>query len=224
MGYEVTYKYHEMIDGEYNKNELKLKTVKIGSPYEDTQAELLAGKIIAQLARRNILVVDVEIYEFTKKKLTFKQTDDGILIKNRKYSFDDGALLSTESEEYIEKQDPVEQLKVVKQDPIKTIMRYEIFEPDFDELYQATKQKGYRFTIGQKYPIFSEKRSGNSQAGMLYTTKDDTGTEVVLSERHFHPPINLGQFDEPVVKNDKQNLLKGFDSNSRDDMPILRRR
>lgn len=48
---------------------------------------------MAQLARRNILITDVEIYEFTKKKLSFKEADDGILIKNKKFKFDDGASL-----------------------------------------------------------------------------------------------------------------------------------
>jgi len=56
--------------------------------------ELLAGKIMAQLARRNILVVDVEIHEFAKKKISYKETPDGILIKNKKYSFDEGTIVS----------------------------------------------------------------------------------------------------------------------------------
>lgn len=223
MGYEVTYKYHEMVDGEYNKNELKLKTVKIGNPYEEMQPEILAGKIIAQLARRNILVVDVEIYEFIKKKLTFKQTDDGILIKNRKYSFDDGALVSTEEVVEQQEQEKPTQSNIVVKSAVKAVLRHEVFEPDVDELYKATKQKGYHFTLGKKYPIFAEKSSGNRQVGMLYTTNDDTGKEVILSEHHFHPPVSLGQFDEPPDYG-KQNILRGEFDNSRNDMPILRRR
>jgi hypothetical protein len=102
MGYEVTYHYHEEIaKGEYNKDEIKTKSVKIGGPYDDITLETLAGKVMAQLARRNILVVDVEIYEFTKKKISFKEASDGILIGRRKFSFDDGAVVSSieESEE-----------------------------------------------------------------------------------------------------------------------------
>lgn len=93
MGFELTYRYHEEISkGEYNKEELKSKTIKVGSPYDDISLDVLAGKVMAQLARRNILVVDVEIFEFTKKKISFKETSDGILIKNKKFSFDDGAV------------------------------------------------------------------------------------------------------------------------------------
>src|SRR5690606_33375022 len=94
LGFEITLKFHEEISkGEYNKDELKTKTTKVGGPLEDVPIEVLAGKVIAQLARRNILVVDVEIYEITKKKISFKETSDGILIKNKKFRFDDGALI-----------------------------------------------------------------------------------------------------------------------------------
>ena len=102
LGFEITLKFHEEISkGEYNKDELKTKTTKVGGPLEDVPIEVLAGKVIAQLARRNILVVDVEIHEITKKKISFKETADGILIKNKKFRFDDGALITTsvESEE-----------------------------------------------------------------------------------------------------------------------------
>lgn len=99
MGYQLTYKYYEEITkGEYNKEEVKTKTINVGSPYDEIPLENVAGKIIAQLARRNILVVDVEIYEFTKKKLSYKETNDGIVIKNKKFSFEDGACISTQDE------------------------------------------------------------------------------------------------------------------------------
>lgn len=95
MGYELTFHYHEQVDkGEYNKEETKTKVVKIGSPYDEIPLEAVASRIMAQLARRNILIVDVEIYEYTKKKLSFKETSDGILIKNKKFSFDDGVGLT----------------------------------------------------------------------------------------------------------------------------------
>lgn len=95
MGYELNFHYHEEVSkGEYDREVLKKKSVKIGSPTDEVSLDVVASRIMAQLARRNILVVDVEIYEYTKKKLSYKETDDGILIKNRKYSFDDGVNLS----------------------------------------------------------------------------------------------------------------------------------
>lgn len=89
--YEITFHYYEEIRrGEYNRDESKSRTIKVGTPEEDTPLETAASKIISQMARRNILVHDVEIYEFTKKKLSFKETPDGISIKNKKFKFDDG--------------------------------------------------------------------------------------------------------------------------------------
>jgi hypothetical protein len=97
MGFEILYKYYEKgEDGEYNREELKEKKVKVGKAQEDVPLENVAGRIIAQLARRNILVDDVEIYEFTRKKLSFKEEEDGIKIKNRKFRFDDGASITSE--------------------------------------------------------------------------------------------------------------------------------
>lgn len=51
---------------------------------------------MAQFARRNILVTDVEIFEYTKKKLSFREADDGIVIGRKKFKFDDGASLDVE--------------------------------------------------------------------------------------------------------------------------------
>lgn len=94
MGYEIHFYFREQGEepGIYEE-EVKTKKVKVGTPTEDVPLEQAAGKIMAQLARRNILITDVEIYEFTKKKLSYKEAEDGILIKNKKFSFDDGASL-----------------------------------------------------------------------------------------------------------------------------------
>lgn len=95
MGFEITYHYREEISkGEYAE-EIKIKTAKVGKSHEDTPLESVAGKVMAQLARRNILIIDVEIYEYTKKKISYKEADDGILIKNKKFRFDDGAIVSS---------------------------------------------------------------------------------------------------------------------------------
>jgi hypothetical protein len=91
MGFLVQYKfYKEIIKGEYNKDEILSGDIKVGSPYEDVPIESLAGKIMALMARRNILVTEVEIFEIEKKKISYKEFEDGIVIKNRKFRFDDG--------------------------------------------------------------------------------------------------------------------------------------
>lgn len=111
MGYEIVYYYHEEVErGEYDKEETKENTVIVGDPYEDVELDVLAGKVMALLARRNILVTNLEISEFKRKSISFRETNDGIVIKNRKFKFDDGSTLKGES---IEQADPVEQLKAL---------------------------------------------------------------------------------------------------------------
>jgi hypothetical protein len=107
MGYELIFHYQDEIEkGKYSE-EIKTRKVKVGSPQEDVSLDEAAAKIFAQLARRNMLVTDVEIYEFTKKKLSYKEVEDGFLIKNRKYYFDDGpAVISSQDVE----ESPQEQL------------------------------------------------------------------------------------------------------------------
>lgn len=111
MGYEVVYYYHEEIErGEYNKEETKEGFVIVGEAHEDVELDYLAGKVMALLARRSILVTSLEISEFKKKNVTFREAKDGIIIKNRKFKFDDGSTLKGES---LEEHDPVKQLKAL---------------------------------------------------------------------------------------------------------------
>ncbi len=111
MGYEVVYYYHEEIErGEYNKEETKEGMVIVGEAWEDVELDYLAGKVMALLARRSILVTSLEISEFKKKSVTFREAKDGIVIKNRKFKFDDGSTLKGES---LEQSDPMDQLKAL---------------------------------------------------------------------------------------------------------------
>ena len=93
MGYEVVIKYREGKDAK-EEQEVKEKTIQVGQLTEEVPIETLAGKVLAQLARRNISVVDIEIYEYAKKKVTYKEDEDGIRIKNKKFRFDDGAAIT----------------------------------------------------------------------------------------------------------------------------------
>lgn len=212
MGYEVIYHYHEEISkGEYNREETKTKTAKIGSPYDDIPLEAVAGKIMAQLARRNILVVDVEIYEYTKKKLNYRESEDGVIIKNKKFKFDDGPVCIDGNS--VDSDDPEEQLRKLLADPRvaaalegkglipsttttanrvppeignrpRKPLRYEVFSPD-PVLAMDAKRRGLAFTVGKKYPIYSEKIAPVLAAGMIYETEDDNNRPQRLSDKFF---------------------------------------
>ncbi|NDD55035.1 hypothetical protein EBZ39_14430, partial [bacterium] len=65
MGYEILYRYKEALEkpGAYGE-EVKTKSVKVGKVTDEIGLDVVAGKVMSQLARRNILIVDVEIYEY----------------------------------------------------------------------------------------------------------------------------------------------------------------
>ncbi|RDJ35359.1 MAG: hypothetical protein DWQ19_11125 [Crenarchaeota archaeon] len=248
MGFEVVFHYHEEVEkGEYNYEETKTKTSKVGSPYEEVSLEVLAGRIMAQLARRNILVVDVEIYEFTKKKLNYREADDGVVIKNKKFKFDDGPVVveaAEDAEENAETQlqkllaNPAIQAALnssgvkphntpaaVSPSPppppstgVKKALRQEIFDPD-PVLLKDAKKRGLAFTVGKKYPIYSEKIG---PVGMVYEVKDDNGHNCRLADKFFLPPTaGLTGFEEPVQESQAEGQLN-WNGVVEDNIPNLR--
>jgi len=220
MGFEITYFYKEAGDspGTYNEEVLS-KTTKIGKFEEEISLDFLAGKIISQLARRNILIVDIEIFEFTKKKVGYKETPTGIFIKNKKFSFDSGALVSSEVvededlSEILQNQDLLEKLKKTlninsnsqnfknicpprNNADNKKFLRQEVYDPEITTKVKV-EQRGYKFTVGKRYPIYEEK----SSAGMLkYLTKDDSGREVEVGSECFVVPSAGLSFDDEGPK------------------------
>lgn len=90
MGFEVKYMFHpRKEDGPgYNTDVQKDKMIKVGKPFDDTPLEKCAAAIMAQLARRDVWVVDVEVSELVKKKISFKESKDGkgIVLKNKRFS------------------------------------------------------------------------------------------------------------------------------------------
>ena len=285
MGYEVTYHYRTQTeDGEWSE-ETKQKTAKIGSPYDEVPIDALAGKIIAQLARRNILLEDVEIFEFTKKQLKFRQDDEGIFIGRRKFTYDDGPALGdqgvvesrgdeassiaepTNGTPQAQGGNTAEQLlaallnnpqllqalqngggmpqpgvngqhqvsggvnsAVRQRPPREKPIRYEIYNPTIPGMDAEAKKRGFAFTLGQKYPIFSEAPASTSNvlAGMNYTTIDDNGVKRAINDKHFTPdvgPLQNGFEPEPFAPAQRPSADKRLDWGSgvvEDQMPQLR--
>jgi len=228
MGFEIIFKYHEEIEkGEYNKEELKTKKVKVGSAEDDIELSVVAGKIMAQLARRNILVMEVEIYEFTKKKLSYKEAADGLVIKNKKFRFDDGAVVDAPAEVA-----PPVAAALPSSIPTPTPaapaqnggspLRYEIYDPIEPALVHEDKRRGYKFTIGKRYPIYKEEIR---PMGVQYTTTDDGGTTRKMLDKHFLPDVPktlIGGFDASG-KTPSAGPKLSFSDNYDSGMPVLRR-
>jgi len=240
MGYEIVYKYKEATDtpGVYSED-IKEKSVKIGKVTDEVGLDAVAAKVMTQLARRNILIVDVEIYEYAKKRVSYRETPSGIVIKNKKFSFDSGSVVETEdfeeppqeefkpvpspSRELADRSCPIAQRANVA--PLsRRPIRHEIFEPEPLALHKA-QQKGLKFTVGKKYPVYSEDSFGGT---ITYSTKDDRGKEVNVSAEYF---VAMGsglmqQDDGPTyvgAENQKEeiNLWRGYEQV---EMPDIRRK
>lgn len=90
MGFEIKYKYQNIVEGVVEESILE-GSIKVGSPYEEVSLEMVAGKIIALMAKRKIQLGQIEVFEIVKKPINFKENEEGIVLKNKKFKFDDGA-------------------------------------------------------------------------------------------------------------------------------------
>lgn len=99
MGFEVTYTYHpKKEEGGYDTSTKEEKVVKVGKPFDEIPLENLAAAIMAQLARRDVWVVDVKVVELARKEVAFKECKDGlgIVLKNRRFGFNEAAQMVAE--------------------------------------------------------------------------------------------------------------------------------
>ena len=101
MGFEIQFKYYKKKSegfGYDTEGEPEVMKVPVGKQWDDVDLDEVAKAVFGQMAKRNILIVDADIYEYTKKKVSFKLKDDGISIKNRKFSYDITGTIRSESE------------------------------------------------------------------------------------------------------------------------------
>ena len=251
MGFECCYYYHEKVDGDYNKEETKTFKKKVGDPFDDVPLEKLAASIMAQMARRDIWIVNVVIFELSKKQISFKESKGGIIIKNKKFSFDgtdESTFVSVEeispqlqitnyvaSElQSVSARMPAQQLSAAAIHPHNVVVKptnrkaidVMVFLPEPLHLHEA-KRRNLKFTENKKYQIFDKKPAPNG--GEIFTTQDDTGREVTVSDIYFVPGnINLIadrelNFSETPEQKDGGNLYWGNAKNE-PSMPELRRR
>ncbi len=101
MGFEVHFKYYKKKTegfGYDTEGEPEVMKVAVGKQWDDVDLDEVAKSVFGQMAKRNILIVDAEIFEYTKKKVSFKMKDDGITIKNRKFSYDITGAIKSEND------------------------------------------------------------------------------------------------------------------------------
>lgn len=210
MGYEVLYKFHEKDEtGNYNKNEVKEMKKKIGDAYDDVPLEKLASIIMSQLARRDIWILpDVEIYEYKKSKISFRETKGGIVIKNKKFELDTDANIIIH--DFVEGQvtngngtqngitlPAIPNNKVNLAGPTGRPIKWVTLDPDERNLAKV-KGSGLAFIPNKRYPVFNELPHAKHFGTMIYTMLDENKREVTVTDDYF--------------LNADQKLLQGFNS------------
>jgi hypothetical protein len=209
MGFEIRYHFNEKLDdGNFNKEEMLEKTCKVGDAYEDTTIEKLASSLMGLLARRDIWVVDWEIFEFKKAKISCKETKGGFIIKNKKFNLD-GTITVAAAEEIAAAPyagpsggtppgaaplppwaQPHEHLapevNIHAHSPTsgnRRVVKEVVLDSDLPMLLEI-KQKRLQFSEGKKYPVFSE-RPGRILGSSVYTMQDDAERTVEVDSKYF---------------------------------------
>jgi hypothetical protein len=214
MGYECVYHYHERLEeGGYNKDETKTMKRKVGDAYDEVPLEKVASVVMAQLARRDIWVTNVEIFEYTKKPITFRETKGGIVIKNKKFAMD-GENVTMQD---IEVAPAPTSLTIVATNgqhphnvaqngqhphnnqivpsnnqlapanrpakPRRTVMFMPAQPGDIQELHK----QGYIFTVEKRYPVYGESPHPRQIGVNILRTIDDNGRDANVSDVCFVP-------------------------------------
>lgn len=101
MGYEITFVYHEKNeDGKPDMENSSTFTKSVGKRNEEVPLEKVGAIILGQMARRDVYISNVHIFEYVKREVSFKETKAGIVIKNKKFNFDQlSGELKVENEE-----------------------------------------------------------------------------------------------------------------------------
>jgi hypothetical protein len=212
MGYSIKLHYHpgkkEGLGFDSEHREVLEK--KVGKPFEETGLEQLAAVVIAQMARRDVFIFDVEIEEYVRRPVSFKQSKDGkgIVLKGKKFSIDETARLIVEEikEEQPEPQSNGRELAITQEtDQLymqpnrsitpsrqeiavsvnqKKVLYWVFFEP---YIYQKeAESKKLKFKPEKRYPVHQviPHPTGNLSKQQIVVT-DDLGRAVKIDEKFF---------------------------------------
>jgi hypothetical protein len=231
MGFEVIYKYHEKdASGNYNKEEVKELKKKVGNAYEDLPLEKLASVIMSQLARRDIWILpDVEIYEYKKTKISFRETKGGIVIKNKKFELDTDANIVIH--EFTEGEPATNGAMVPALPPNNKVniagptgrpIKWVALDPS-DQNLAKVKGSGLAFLPNKRYPVFNEVTHPKEFGTMIYTMLDENKREVTIKDEYFlNADQRLVGFNSTVDRESEPKLA--FGNYEKDTMPDIRGR
>jgi hypothetical protein len=232
MGYEIIYSYQDKTESGFSE-EIKTFKKRVGDPYEDFPLDKLSGVVCCQLARRDIYVKDVEIYEITKKKINFKETKNGIILKNKKYLFNenfepvfnsevnDNSVFS-ENKTEVSAENNTNPKVAEKNLEINTsrVVKRMTFVPEPQQQIDLLK-KGVKLTPDKSYNIYHTENHLNG-VNEIYTLIDDKNKTVKVSDLYFVPVNSLDLENDSQSSNLSEDGLN-WSGAIRDNLPQLRR-
>ena len=201
MAFEIKYIFHDRDEnGQYNTEKSQEKTVKLGKFLEDIPLEKVASSIMSYLARRDIWVTKVEVFEIVKKEVNFKESKDGkgIVLKGKKFSFIEGSKFDLQETDETEEESTNQPVEFQKQNLISikpTISKENInnnkvlyrvlFDPPI-QYFNEVKRLGLRFSQDKEYPVHKvvQHPTGKLELQKIAVT-DDVGRVVVVDEKFF---------------------------------------
>lgn len=217
MGYEVNFQFYNKLENSFEYDRENPTTFKktYGKWNEDYALDKLAAAILQQMARRDIFVFDVEIYEFQKKKISFKQNKGDLIIKNKKFTNKGGVEDAFQEEEVDENALPnkchppeYDTCNVNVPNPSPPVALINLADSRGKNNHQnilpkqpsasdrVIKEMVFmpsrmmkpvgNFTIEKKYPVYRESFASNG-VGMMIETTDDRGARVKVPDEHFVP-------------------------------------
>lgn len=186
--YDIIFYYHPRNeeDGKYDTTQTLTFTKTVGKRKE-VPLEKVAVLVMGELSRRDLWVINVEVFELARREITFKETKGGIILKNKKFQFDQlqGELVS---EDIVEESSGIKfsdnrQQKVVSEP--KGPLRHEVFRPSKEDLGVLNRQ-GLKLTLNKPYPVFKEVIKGMMEP-IYYQVVDDQGNFIEVSSLFFEP-------------------------------------
>jgi hypothetical protein len=243
--FEILYKYYPS-DGNgafdrENPGEMRKKVGKIG---DDIPLSKVASAIFMQRARRDVFIYDMEIFEYKKTQVTFKESKGGFSIKGKRFKLggedidltgnceDEAsqdvapdAIPPHSAPQHNVPQNGVQRHQQPTKKPRRAIKRVTV-DPDM-VVNGKLKLSGLKFTPDREYEVYEEIKV--SEFAYKYALVDDLGMDRVVSGDFF---VNSRAFYE------KDSRLDGFETNGNgiaepklmygseinDDIPDIRRR
>lgn len=204
MGYEITFVYHEKNeDGKPDMENSSTFTKSVGKRNEEVPLEKVGAIILGQMARRDVYISNVHIFEYVKREVSFKETKAGIVIKNKKFNFDQlSGELKTENEEVALPPPQQPQRKIVLDLPQED--ESNDFMPDFSQFKPSLPPMSIPDHPGliPKMPQFNPNIIANAQAKLQQQQAPNNGP---LKHEVFRP----SREDFPVLQRNGFRLTMG---------------